>query len=141
MRRLSKKSLWNSSSLQQDIGLLLLRLGVGLPMLVHHGMPYLKHFDEEAARFLPLWGLDSGTMLVLAIVVEVGAAALIVVGLLTRFASLAISLTMVVAFVMVHGARFDGEQSGELAFLYLVGSAALSIMGPGRFAWDHHGSS
>ena len=141
MRRLSKKSPWNSSSIQQDIGLLLLRLGVGLPMLAQHGMPYLTHFDEEAVRFLPLFGLDSGTTLALAIVAEVGAAALVVVGLFTRLASLALAVTMAVAFVMVHGARLDGEQSGELAFLYFVGSAALSVMGPGRFAWDQHGSA
>lgn len=141
MRRLSKNSVWNSPSVQQDIGLLLLRLGVGLPMLVHHGMPYLMHFDEEAARFLPLWGLDSGATLALALVAEVGAAALMVVGFFTKLASSAMAVAMAVAFVMVHGARFDGEQSGELAFLYLVGSAALSIMGPGRFAWDHHCSS
>jgi putative oxidoreductase len=126
--------------IRQDIGLLLLRLGLGLPMLVHHGMPYLTHFDEEAARFLQLFGLDSGTILVLAVVVEVGAAAFMVMGLFTRLASLLLAVTMAVAFVMVHGARFDGEQSGELAFLYLVGSTGLCIMGSGRFAWDHHSS-
>lgn len=141
MRRLSKKSTGHRFCLGHDTGLLLLRLGVGLPMLAHHGMPYLTHFDEEAARFLPLFGLDSGTTLALAIVAEVGAAALMVVGLFTRLAAVVMAVTMAVAFVMVHGARFDGEQSGELAYLYLVGSAALSVMGPGRFAWDHRGSA
>jgi uncharacterized membrane protein YphA (DoxX/SURF4 family) len=43
--------------------------------------------------------------------------------------------------VRVHGASFGGEQSGELAFLYIVGASALSIMGPGRFAWDQKRSS
>jgi putative oxidoreductase len=140
MRRLSKKSLWNSTSVPQDLGLLLLRLGLGLPMLAYHGMPYLAHFDKEAARFLPLFGLDASTTLALAIVAEVGAAFLMIVGLFTRLAALMIAVTMAVAFVMVHGASFMGEQSGELAFLYCVGAAAISVMGPGRFAWGQRPS-
>jgi|694.fasta_scaffold58872_3 putative oxidoreductase len=135
MRRLTQKTTWNSS-LVQDIGLLLLRLGVGLPMLIHHGIPHLTHFNQEANRFLPLLGLDARTTLILVIGAEVGAAFSIIVGLFTRLASLMLAITMAVAFVVVHGASFTGEQSGELAFLYLVGSAALGMMGPGRFAWD-----
>ena len=140
MRRLSKKSLWNSASAPQDLGLLLLRLGVGLPMLVYHGMPYLAHFDQEAARFLPLFGFESSTTLALAIVAEVGAAFLMIVGLFTRLAAFLVAATMAVAFVMVHGASFSGEQSGELAFLYCVGAASISVMGSGRFAWDQRSS-
>lgn len=123
-----------------DAGLLLLRLGLALPMLVHHGLPYLSHYEQEAARFLPLFGFDARTTLLLAIVAEVGAAFLMIVGLYTRLASLLLAFTMAVAFVMVHGASFEGEQSGELAFVYLVGASALGIMGSGRFSWDHHGS-
>jgi putative oxidoreductase len=136
MRRLSKKSRLISSSTPHDAGLLLLRLGVGLPMLLNHGLPYLSHFDLEAARFLPMFGLDAGTTLVLAIMAELGGAFLMVVGLFTRLAALVVAVTMMVAFVMVHGASFGGEQSGELAFLYIVGASALIIMGSGRFSWD-----
>jgi putative oxidoreductase len=137
MRRVSKKSLWSSTSFLQDLGLLMLRLGVGLPMLACHGMPYLTHFDQEAARFLPLFGLNASTTLVLAIVSEVGAAFLMVVGLFTRPAALLLAVNMAVAFVVVHGASFMGEQSGEPAFLYMIGAATISMMGPGRLAVDH----
>lgn len=141
MRRFSKKSPLIASSVPQDAGLLLLRLGVGLPMLFNHGLPYLTHYEVEAARFLPMFGLDAGTTLGLAIVAELGGASLMVVGLFTRLAALVVAVTMTVAFVRVHGASFGGEQSGELAFLYIVGASALSIMGPGRFAWDQKRSS
>lgn len=110
-------------------------------MLTYHGMPYLKHFEQEAARFLPLFGLDASTTLVLVILAEVGAAFLLIVGLFTRLAALLISVTMAVAFIVVHGASFIGEQSGELAFLYFVGTAAISIMGSGRFAWGQRSSA
>lgn len=136
MRRASKKTDWSSGSFQQDAGLLLLRLGLGLPMLLQHGLPYWRHFQEEAPRFLPVFGLDPPTSLVLTIAAEVGASLLMIAGFFTRAAALLFAATMAVAFVVVHGASFQGEQSGELAFLYLVGAAALAIMGPGRFSWD-----
>ncbi|MFM7604351.1 MAG: DoxX family protein [Prosthecobacter sp.] len=135
MRRLTQKNSWNSS-LAQDIGLLLLRLGVGLPMLIHHGITHLTHFNQEASLFLPLFGLDPRTTLILVIGAEVGAAFSIIVGLFTRIASLMLAITIAVAFVVVHSASFTGQQSGYISFLYLIGSAALGIMGPGRFAWD-----
>lgn len=122
--------------MRMDAGLLLLRCGVGLTMLVLHGLPYLKHFEAEAGRFLPLLGLDGRVTLGLVIFAEVGCSLLLVVGLFTRPAALVLALVMAAAFIMVHGASFDGEQSGELAFMYLVGSGTLAFTGPGRFAWD-----
>lgn len=122
--------------MRMDAGLLLLRCGVGLTMLVLHGLPYLKHFEAEAERFLPLLGLDGRVTLGLVIFAEVGCSLLLVVGLFTKPAALVLALVMAAAFIMVHGASFDGEQSGELAFMYLVGSGTLAFTGPGRFAWD-----
>jgi putative oxidoreductase len=136
MRRTSKKTDRSTASFQQDAGLLLLRLGLGLPMLLQHGLPYWRQFQEEASSFLSVFGLDARTTLILAIAAEVGASLLMIAGLFTRAASLLFAATMAVAFVVVHGASFEGEQSGELAFLYFIGSASLIIMGPGRFSWD-----
>lgn len=136
MRRTSKKTDRSAASFQQDAGLLLLRLGLGLPMLLQHGLPYWRQFQEEASSFLSVFGLDARTTLVLTIAAEVGASLLMIAGLFTRAASLLFAATMAVAFVVVHGASFQGEQSGELAFLYFIGSASLIIMGPGRFSWD-----
>ena len=136
MRRISKKTDRSAASFQQDAGLLLLRLGLGLPMLLQHGLPYWRQFQEEASSFLSVFGLDARTTLVLTIAAEVGASLLMIAGLFTRAASLLFAATMAVAFVVVHGASFEGEQSGELAFLYFIGSASLIIMGPGRFSWD-----
>ncbi|WP_395715351.1 DoxX family protein [Prosthecobacter sp.] len=136
MRRPTKTHSLLSVSLCHHIGLLILRLGFGLTMLLNHGLPYLAHYEQEASHFLPLFGLDARQTLALAVFVEVVASLLVIVGLFTRLAAAALSFTMAVAFVMVHGASFVGEQSGELAFLYFIGAFAISIMGPGRFAWD-----
>lgn len=138
MSRRSKKSNAGAVALPSrlDAGMLLLRLGIGLPMLLQHGVPYLMHFEEEAGRFLPLMGLDSRLTLALAVAAEVGGSILIIVGLWTRAAALAVAGVMAAAFFIVHGASFQGEQSGELAFMYLIACLTLALAGPGRYAWD-----
>jgi putative oxidoreductase len=105
-------------------------------MLLSHGMPYLRSFEESAPGFNDPFGLGGAMTLVLVIAVEVGASLLLVLGYKSRLAALALAVTMTVAFVHVHGAEFSGEQSGELAFLYLLGFITLSITGPGRLSVD-----
>ena len=119
-----------------DPGLFILRTGLGLCMLLTHGMPYLRSFEESAPGFNDPFGLGSAMTLGLVIAVEVGASLLLVLGYKSRLAALALAVTMAVAFFHVHGAEFSGEQSGELAFLYLLGFITLSITGPGRLSVD-----
>lgn len=40
------------------------------------------------------------------------------------------------AFVIVHRASFEGKQSEELAFLYLIAGLVMALAGPGRYDWD-----
>lgn len=128
----------NPTTIQIDFGLLLLRIGLGLSMLVLHTIPHLTHFDQESSHFIPLLVLDHRTTLVLAILTEGCSSVLIISGYQVRLAALALSCAMLVAFIFVHGASFQGEQSGELAFLYLVASLALTLTGPGRYALNPH---
>jgi putative oxidoreductase len=72
----------------------------------------------------------------LAILGEVVCAGLLVLGLFGRFAALGLSITMGVAFCLVHAMALSGENSGELAFIYLAGFLALLCAGPGRFSMD-----
>ena len=134
----SKKSSFTSpaSTTRMDVGLLLMRLGLGLTMLMNHGLPYLEHFESEAGSFLPLPGMNGRVTLSLVILAEVGGSLLLVAGLFARLAALVLVLAMAAAFFVVHGASFEGEQSGELAFIYLISSGSLAFTGPGRFAWN-----
>lgn len=132
------KSLLQLSFLPQsvDLGLLLLRLVLGLTMLFNHGLAKLKGFSTIAPKFLPVLG--SGEIgLALAVFAEVGCAGLLVLGLFTRFAALALSITMAVAFFVVHKASLEtGPGSGELALLYLVGFLTIVFAGAGKFSAD-----
>jgi putative oxidoreductase len=120
-----------------ELGLLILRAWLGLTMLFNHGIPKLMHFAETAAKFPDPFGMGSKASLGLALFAEVICSALLVVGFFTRFAALALAVTMGTAFLLVHKASLTmGPGSGELAFTYLAGFLALVFTGAGRYSVD-----
>jgi putative oxidoreductase len=119
-----------------DAGLLVLRLWLGLTLLANHGWSKVAGFSEMSAKFPDPLGVGSHTSLLLAVFAEVVCAALLALGLLTRFAALVLVINMGVAFTMVHKLALSGEHSGELAFIYLAGWVTLLVAGAGRFSVD-----
>ncbi len=119
-----------------DLGLLLLRLWLGLTMLVLHGWPKVIAFSEKAPGFLDPFGFGPQASYGLALVGEVGGSVLLILGLFTRLGALLGVLTMCVAFFIAHESRLSGPGSGELAFIYMGGYAALFLLGGGRFSLD-----
>lgn len=120
-----------------DVGLLVLRLWLGVSLLVLHGWNKLTSFSETASTFPDPLGVGSRVSLALTIFAEVGCAVLIVVGLLTRAAALVQMILMGVAFFIVKKASLaSGPGSGELAFIYLAGFVTLFLAGAGRFSFD-----
>ena len=118
-----------------DLGLLILRLSLGLAMLFNHGWAKLMNFSSLANSFPPVLGNGQIT-LALTVFAEVGCAALLILGFFTRFAAAVLAITMGVAFFKVHAMNLSGANSGELAFVYLVGFLALTFAGAGRFSAD-----
>ncbi len=123
-----KNTPWN------DIGLLVLRLGVGAFMLVAHGWGKLAGFGDLAGRFPDPIGLGSTFSLALAIFAEVLCALLVILGLGTRFAAVPLLATMLVAAFVVHAD--DPWSKKEFALLYAIPFLTLIFTGGGRFALD-----
>ena len=120
-----------------DLGLLVLRLWLGLSLLVLHGWAKLKGFSDMAGKFPDPLGVGSTASLGLAVFAEVFCAALLALGLFTRFAAISLIITMGVAFFIVHkGSLEAGPGSGEMAYIYLAGFVTLFLAGPGRFSLD-----
>lgn len=119
-----------------SLAILLLRVALGTQMLIGHGWPKLMTFSEKAATFPDPLGVGHMTSMALAVFGEVVCSVLLILGAFTRLAALGGAVTMSVAFFLVHGGKLSGANSGEMAFLYLVGFVAVFLTGPGLFALD-----
>ncbi|MBB5351304.1 putative oxidoreductase [Haloferula luteola] len=125
-------------------GLLVLRVGFGLMMLIGHGWAKIEMFskakDTWTVPSLPLLSAMSPPVSMLAtIVAEVGCSALLVLGLLTRPAAFVFGFTMLVAAFQVHSEApffMAGGAAKEPAFLYFLPSLVLVITGAGQFSVD-----
>ena len=117
-----------------DLGLLLLRLSVGVVMLMEHGLPKMKNFTYLSQNFPDPIGVGSYLSVSLAIFSELFCSIFLIVGLFTRFNALMLFVTMAVAFFIQHGG--DPFKAKELAFLYGVIYLVLIFTGPGKYAVD-----
>ncbi len=117
-----------------DFGILLLRLGVG-GMMLAHGIPKLiMLLQGNRADFPDPLGTGSFLALTLCAGAEVFCSALLLTGLFTRLAALALMINMSVALFMVLGLSGWGAQ--ETAALYLLIYICLFYTGAGRFSLD-----
>jgi putative oxidoreductase len=123
-----------------DVGLLVLRLWLGLSLLLLHGWTKLSTFHQMAGKFQDPLRIGHQNSLILAIIGEVVCPILMVLGLFTRFGALGSAINMSVAFFLVHkGVLKQGPGSGELAYVYLCGFVVLLLSGGGKFSLDAKG--
>ena len=121
----------------QATALLILRLIVGIAFILHGWGKIQSPFS-----CMPPEAGVPGVLQFLAAFSEFGGGVALVIGLLTRFASLGLAFTMVVATLMhalVKGDPFvnmTGGGSYEPALGYLGISLLFIAMGPGKFALD-----
>jgi putative oxidoreductase len=120
-----------------DLGKLLLRLGVG-GLLLLHGIYKVQNGIGFVTESVMRAGLPS--FLAYGVYVgEVAAPVLVVAGLLTRPAGLIIALDLLGAIFLARRAdvatvRPGGAWSIEAEMLFLLGGLAIACLGAGRFA-------
>jgi putative oxidoreductase len=119
-----------------DLALLVLRVWLGGSLLWLHGLGKIPRLMADEVRFASVAGLSPTLSLALAVVGEVIAPVLLILGLGARWAAFLSAATMLGAFVVGHGMALSGERSGELPFIFLAGFLALFLAGPGRFSLD-----
>ena len=120
----------------QSLGLLALRLAIGL-MMIHHGQDKLADPQGFANNYvIPLHLPFPLLMAHAAGYSEIFGSWLLIFGLLTPLGALALTGTMAVA--AYHHILTSGFNIYvlELVVLYLGGSSALLLLGPGRFSFD-----
>lgn len=131
--------IWTSWDRHRDLGLLLLRVGIGL-MFMYYGWPKIMggpvawtklggavgNFGITIAPVF--WGF-------MAAFAEFGGGLLLALGLFFRVASMLLATTMIVAVStkFAAGAGLSGAaQPLQLAILFL----SLILIGPGRYSFD-----
>ena len=122
-----------------SLGVLVLRLSIGLMMILGHGWGKFQTFADSKDKFsVPnIWMLgwmNNTTSLIATIFAEVVCCALIVIGLATRPAAAVLAFTMTIAaFVVLRDKPFAMK---EMAILYLIPAVVILIMGAGKYSFD-----
>ncbi len=119
-----------------SVGLLLLRLSIGI-LMIHHGQEKLADPQQFADTYVASLHLPFPLVFAyLAGFSELIGSWLLILGLLTPLGALALAGTMTVAayqHILTAGLNIYVL---ELVALYLGGSLALLLLGPGRFSFD-----
>lgn len=116
-----------------SLSLLLLRLAVG-GLMIPHGYKKLLNFANKSSGFTDPFGIGGPASMSLVIFAEFFCAGLIVLGLLTRLASIPLIIAMSVALFISHNGQVFGE--GEKAALFLAGYLIILFAGPGKISTD-----
>ena len=128
---------FNSSKVNDAVlnGLILvIRLFVGISMLTH-GLPKLnKLVANDNIEFMNFLGLGAAISLVLVVFAEFLCSIFIILGFLTRFATIPLMITMLVAFFVAHGS--DPYAVKELSLVYFFFYLTILILGSGKFSMD-----
>jgi putative oxidoreductase len=118
----------------QDFGLLAVRLLSG-GMMLTHGIPkFDRLFGEGAVKFADPFGLGPEISLGLVLFAEVGCSLLVMAGFKTRWATLPLLFTMLMAAFYAHGS--DPFSDKELSLTFFTLFLSILISGEGRFSVD-----
>jgi putative oxidoreductase len=118
----------------QDFGLLAVRLLSG-GMMLTHGIPkFDRLFGEGPVKFADPFGLGPEISLGLVLFAEVGCSLLVMAGFKTRWATLPLLFTMLMAAFYAHGS--DPFSDKELSLTFFTLFLSILISGGGKFSVD-----
>lgn len=117
-----------------SFGLLILRIAMG-GLLIPFGYNKLTHFAAMKSQFADPFHIGSTTTLALVIFAEFFCSVLIVLGLLTRFATIPLIINMGMVVFWADKGKLTGDHR-EAAVLFLSGFLALLFAGPGKYSLD-----
>lgn len=116
-----------------DLALAILRVGFS-GMLLTHGVPKINILLENPSGFPDPLGVGNVVSLILALIGEVIAPILVLIGFKTRISAIPAIATMAVAAFIVHAQDSFGTK--EKALLYLIGFIAIALAGAGKYSVD-----
>ena len=128
-----KSKIFQYRSLSTDLATLMLRVIFG-GLFTYYGYNKFISYDEILPQFPDLIHIGAKTSFILVIFAELVCGFLVAIGLLTRLTIIPIFITMFVAFFIAH--KNDPFQVSQIAFVYLLLSIVIFILGSGKFSVD-----
>ena len=122
-----------------NLGLLIFRVAIGAFMLIGHGWGKLMKVFQGNFEFGDPLGIGAAPSLVLTSFAEAICSILIIIGLKTKWATIPLIITMLVAYFVVHFSDPFGRQ--EKALMYLVSYILILLTGPGKYSLDFNKKS
>lgn len=126
-----------------DLGLLVLRIAVGLTIAPHGAQKLFGWFGGYGVKGTGAWldsmGAKNGWVIaLLAGIAELFGGLGIALGILTPVAAAAVVLVMLGAIVTAHKGKgfFNTNGGWEFPLLIALGALALAITGPGAYSID-----
>jgi len=110
-------------------------LGFGGMMIPHGYSKFMGLFEPGEISFADPIGIGPELSLYLTIFAELLCAFFVVVGFKTRWASIPLIITMMVAAFITHGN--DPWSRKEFALLYLVGYFVIFLLDSGKYSVDY----
>ncbi|MCZ2100225.1 MAG: DoxX family protein [Chitinophagales bacterium] len=122
-----------------DWGILIIRVIFGLALFYGHGYGKLvKLFSGAEIKFLDPIGLGMKLSFYLATFADAICAIFLILGLFTRFTTIALIFTFLVILYQHGIVEADGFDIMELRYLYFGGFVALMFTGAGKYSLDHY---
>jgi putative oxidoreductase len=118
-----------------DIGLLVLRVIVGI-VFIAHGYLKFKMGIAGTTGFMTKLGVPLASAAApFSIIAEIGGGIALILGILTLPVGVALMLDMIGAITFAkHWAELIGPKGYELELVLLASSGGLALTGPGRFS-------
>ena len=115
-----------------DLALLILRVGFGGFMLTH-GIPKISMLSNPSHFGDPI-GVGPTISLILALIGEVVAPIMLIIGFKTKWAAIPSAITMFVAAFIVHAK--DDLATKEHALLFFIAFVVILLTGAGKYSID-----
>ena len=125
----------NASSPAANVGLLVLRIFLGVNLFLRHGLEKITHFSAMSRHFPDPIHIGSHWSLIYALISDAICSVLVLFGVATRVAAVIIFINLAVVFSLVEHYPFASGH-GEGILLYIGGFLALILTGAGGYSLD-----
>lgn len=130
---------WNSNEGMKTWGYTVLRVVVGTVFLMHGWQKLTMMGFDGVAGFFGSLGIPAASIAAVVVtLLELAGGAALILGVLTRWISIPLALTMAAAIFTVHlpNGFFVTEGGMELALTLLAGTVFFVLAGPGAYSVD-----